>query len=968
MFELFKRLGMMTNKKWFIVLFIIVFICFEYKSNFLGSIIQTNYFHYQFKLKKELQDKNVYAYWNMDDSDIEEFITGDIAHNYGVSLYQGKFNKGRAFNSTVENQIITKIPINALNQSYSLSMYINLNNSNLTQPLMHLYDGKQRNGLILVDGQIQFLIPTINGFETIQYSFENYKRWVQIVGVYDHATQTASLYENGKLKARNKILNFKQINRSIKFGRFQEIRVYYPVSGVIDEVVFWKKSLSDKEVDHLFKTNKSLLQYLARSYYYKWKIFVHVRYFYMRLVKFFDYLNPAYDLNHLYQKNIPVLNFVLSNSDNKYFQKQLKKIRKHGNTNPQNLKSRKIQINYQNQRIQAAMSLFLPNSLYWNHSKPTFRVEINDDISVFNTKRLLLTPPEISGYVLPFLSDKIFNYLNLNSKNHNLAFVKFNRNTSGIYMVSDFDSFFKKLSQNIPENYESLVINEKSLNKMIKEIDQDFIDIYLNDLTSPLNSNQIKMQIDIEKKIFISKQKLLKQLSKKQKFEKMIEYFKWIILSDDNPALDYIVSDLDLPQMTGQGEQLFWNSSVPSLINQKGELFREKTSSAQEVYLSVMMKSKNSELKYDYKLRVIPFVENELSSPILKINVNHDINNDSRVYCQIEFIENQIKNTLGSKTAFIKFRGNSVLKYPKKCFSIHKQEAFKIFDFDNSKTFYLNSSFVDHTFIKNKLTYDLFNSFRDESSNIYAPKVHHVDIILNGKYYGLGEILERVDRHLLDFDAYNEKNTKYDSIYKAKGGGSNFKKFSISSYVQIEPNNESVFYMKPLEDLINWIGLSSPQQFDHEIENWVDIRNIIDFQILVNFALSQDGYKHNLYLAKRKGENSPFFIIPWDYDSSYFIKKNIYLKNYLFDKLMKYKSSYKDQLKERWFALRQNQLNIKKINKRINFLKKQLEHRVLFDYIRWGQSHRLNYNLEVKKLKQWIRERLKYLDGYYSKI
>ena len=90
---------------------------------------------------------------------------------------------------------------------------------------------------------------------------------------------------------------------------------------------------------------------------------------------------------------------------------------------------------------------------------------------------------------------------------------------------------------------------------------------------------------------------------------------------------------------------------------------------------------------------------------------------------------------------------------------------------------------------------------------------------------------------------------------------------------------------------------------------------MIDFLIFNLFILHKDFWSHNYFLV-RNTYPSKFFLIPWDFDSSFGqylgrkydsdenLEFEIFKRNYLYVRLMS-NDDFKKAVKERWFFLRE---------------------------------------------------------------
>lgn len=138
--------------------------------------------------------------------------------------------------------------------------------------------------------------------------------------------------------------------------------------------------------------------------------------------------------------------------------------------------------------------------------------------------------------------------------------------------------------------------------------------------------------------------------------------------------------------------------------------------------------------------------------------------------------------------AHMKLRGNSSANYPKKNYQIKLEKGTDLLGFGKAKRWILTGNWLDRSFIRNQLTYDL----ADYAGLRYTPEHCQVELYVNHEYIGLYLFSEKVEINEGRIDVRDlEKETvklndkglsSYKKRTKENRTGSSWKAFRI-------PNN-----------------------------------------------------------------------------------------------------------------------------------------------------------------------------------
>ncbi len=354
----------------------------------------------------------------------------------------------------------------------------------------------------------------------------------------------------------------------------------------------------------------------------------------------------------------------------------------------------------------------------------------------------------------------------------------------------------------------------------------------------------------------------------------------------------------------------------------------------------------------------------------------------------------------------IKYRGNASAHYGKKNFTIKFIDS-KCFSGNCHKHWKLNAEYIDKTFLRNKLSYDLFRLL---SPGNYAPHIHFSEVYLNGRYNGLYAVTERIDEDRLKLNKSDtncvifkeppistppeQHQKKYLSLNKFSHYAEFYKSFSEKAFKNLI---EELYYNQRFPDvsdrdksylihqITEFIYNSSDEDFSDEaiFSSYFNLKNIIDWHLLLLITNNSDGLVKNFYLY-RMSEMEPFYFCPWDYDHSYGrdgdgeLNQNSFLdisRMRLLVRLLETNAfNYRQKLFDRFQSLKKEDIltayNIHNIIDNDVFSIEESIHR---NENRWpvdSINHFTNCDFysEVALMKKWIGIRLIVVENYLTEI
>jgi CotH kinase protein/Secretion system C-terminal sorting domain/Proprotein convertase P-domain len=415
--------------------------------------------------------------------------------------------------------------------------------------------------------------------------------------------------------------------------------------------------------------------------------------------------------------------------------------------------------------------------------------------------------------------------------------------------------------------------------------------------------------------------------------------------------------------------------------------------------------------------------ETNIPLVILKTN-GQGIPGDTKITAQMGIIDNgigainRVTDPFNGYDGFIgiEVRGSSSAGFPQKQYSFETRDSLgnnldiSLLGMAADNDWILYAPYTDKSLMRNRLTYDLSNDM-----NRWAIKGRFCEVILNGEYQGIYELTENIKRGK---DRLNiAKMTPSDTIGDELTGGyivkidrvsgpswvSNFLPDQINVY-----ENQIVYqciYPKP-EDILpvqfNYIqqyvdsferALAAPT-FKNPLTGWrkyADEDAFIDYFLLNELTKNVDAYTLSTFFFKDKNSNGGKLQMGpnWDYNlawrnadyctgdlaDGWIYRKNdvcgtdisFWWKRFMLD------TAYKNRMKCRWMELRTTVLDTTYIFNKMDSIAEYLgaskdrhfrQWPILGTYV-WPNPAPLanTYTEELDNMKQWIVERLNWMDN-----
>jgi CotH kinase protein len=421
-----------------------------------------------------------------------------------------------------------------------------------------------------------------------------------------------------------------------------------------------------------------------------------------------------------------------------------------------------------------------------------------------------------------------------------------------------------------------------------------------------------------------------------------------------------------------------------------------------------------------------PFTNDSTYLPLLVIDTDRQpIPNEPRITAFMKLIDRGLGNynpisdpgNEYSGQISIETRGESSAWFsPKKSYSFETQtdsgenNNVSLLGLPEENDWVLYAPYSDKSLVRNVLTYELFT----EMGN-YAPRTRFVEVVVNNVYSGLYILTEKIkrDESRVDIAKLKPEDTEGNEltggyllrIDKLTGMGND--EFWKSPVEPPLAGFEAIYYsyFDPKAEELNAIQKSYIKdhllKFEQALVSgnfkdpgkgyraYLDIPSFIDIMILNEFVKDVDGFRLSHYFYKQKDSNGGKLVSgpPWDYNlafgnsnytddihETYNWVHTYPMTIYWWAKIME-DDWFRNYLHCRWIDLHKSVLSSdhlqNMIDSTVQIMGESIDRNfdrwpVLGTYI-WPNSFvGLNYSEEEWFLRNWIDERLEWMDGKWG--
>lgn len=401
-----------------------------------------------------------------------------------------------------------------------------------------------------------------------------------------------------------------------------------------------------------------------------------------------------------------------------------------------------------------------------------------------------------------------------------------------------------------------------------------------------------------------------------------------------------------------------------------------------------------------------------------KINATMSIiNNGPGMINRVNDVPNEYVGRIGIET-----RGNSTQAFNKKTYSLelrsstNQDSSVNLFGMGKEEDWILHAMVIDKTQLRIPMSF-----YFSRKMGHYAAKWRYVELIIDGDYRGLYIFTERLKRdddrvdiekmtrndvagdavtggYILRIDWLEEDG--FESQFKAQGPQNMFYQWYYPKADDIQPQQELYIsnYVTDFEKAVFSPSYVNPK--GKHYSEYIETNSFIDFLLVNEISKNADGYKLSSYLHKdRDSKGGKLTAGPiWDFDQTYGMSLVCschdptgwtYLQNQdgcedldsmpLWWQALVSDTAFSQRLQARWRELRQGVFHRDSIFQWIDEHRQLIQPAIDRNYQRWpdviGESIWIepepipqSYSAEISYMKDWIGQRLIWMDSNMSSI
>lgn len=218
-----------------------------------------------------------------------------------------------------------------------------------------------------------------------------------------------------------------------------------------------------------------------------------------------------------------------------------------------------------------------------------------------------------------------------------------------------------------------------------------------------------------------------------------------------------------------------------------------------------------------------------------------------------------------------RLRGNTSRYSQKKSFKVSFNTFLPGGKFYGIEKMNLNGEHNDPSIVRSRICWDWLRT-----CNIPAPRATHVEVYINGDYYGLYIMVEHIDEEFIQSRFDNDDGNLYECLYPADLNyiGSNpdlYKMNSGSRRVYDLKTNKSYDDYSDLAHFIDVLNNTPLSELECELEKIFNLDDYLKIMALDVITGDWDGYiynKNNFYLYHNT-ESGRFEYVPYDLDNTF---------------------------------------------------------------------------------------------------
>ena len=385
--------------------------------------------------------------------------------------------------------------------------------------------------------------------------------------------------------------------------------------------------------------------------------------------------------------------------------------------------------------------------------------------------------------------------------------------------------------------------------------------------------------------------------------------------------------------------------------------------------------------------------------PVVKMETTADLDIDTVLAGAVSFYEACGQEDWVLTSVFEAHeRGQTTRAYPKKGYRVNlvdvtstgisRKNKQSVLGMRKSDSWIFYAIYSDGTKVRDKFNTELWAGIGAEDTpyNAYfGTKMKYVELVVNGEYRGLYGIFEPVDKTQL---AITDEEYLYKRTYGRALSQELFDSAGPDDYLTVlgmeikgKKGNGTSLDWKQLRQFIA-ITEEEDEEFAQDAQQLLDLDNVADIWIYLQFLYGEDNIYKNMFFAFKKDTDGyqgyKLYLVPWDTDLTWgnvyvdskeelYVKwapenADRYLEWPLLDRLIELDvGGIREKIKDRWTELRSGILSEESMNEIFTECIHQVQDSGAFtrDATRWPDSR---HDADYDGMKQFMKERTEFLD------
>lgn len=940
--------------------------------------------HYRDRISHDLSRRQDLALlFTADDLPGTDWVSGHEVEAFGTEAVPGRFGTALRFDGSRRTLATLPLTWNELGSNFTMAIWVNLDAASRDQEILFTRE-RQPLGLKLDRGHLSFFVSNGQTYRAASYEFTDYGRFVQVVAVMDVASGQLRLYQDGTLRSELPVTAFEGSETRLALGRSTATLVGEPLMGEVDEILVWRRALAPGEIAAAAEHSTPALTWLTPRYYrsYRWAAAGQAAI--CQALKLADRFNPARHGARLRRVPVPEVNLVLSKSDLRHFVRAHSESLRSGRRVLRAAAPRRIEAIEDGRGKPARLFLDGSDSHYASSPRRSYIVEPADGEVLLGSRLLCLRPPESAGWLGPLLETRVARELGVPAVSNGLCRLIVNGETVGIYYYEDYATLGVPpgwspevfSGRGTPKEWKRLSLDgppplaRDDLVRMRGEVERDYRHLLLLDSASPLSGREMEYRLR-QDALRLDHWPVDERHAKAPAPVRAGLVLNAFAVLGSNPSPSYVLHDLALPVRLEPGVSVAWSSSAPGIIGADGRVHRPDDLRPVAVTLTARLSAGPDSWTNQMVFRVMPEVR---KLPALFLWAREPLSRLQRVDCAALYFAEGTSNVprhwlaAQDERSGVSLRGNSSLRQRKKPLGLRLPMPHGLWGTTNVCKINLVNPWRDPTLVRNQLCYRAFSDMARPGHPRFGLPLEWMEVFVNGHYHGLLEAIPPVREEWLGLEPYQEGDPYPAVVYKAQRTAPSIIE-PRRLMRQTEPSRRHGSFPEPVVELQRFIDDSPPDVFAREVDRWLDLDNLVDFHLLLDFSENYNGWPFDFtihdVLVRPSGPEARFFLVPYDFDTTWDPRPVGKYHSQVFDRLMTQYPGYRERLAARWCELRAGPLADATLAASLARYQEHLDGYLSWDDERYDRADKPPA-VRMDDLRRQIRRRVSELDHRFG--